>query len=468
MSVSNFLSLAIETALIGKVVRTTKNFVLESDYFGEFVSVERQKKINGCIGYWDENYNVLDKKTLIEKVAQSSYSATWTDSRHKDFNKSIYTELNTEYKIYFMYGATLFNESEVVGDSFDNTIYGIIVSDSQNRATFLPEVYPEAGWNYIKGQLLDKAGISESNYKFYKYQTHTISCTLLDYLLLPTVSFFNTNYRDTIPYSVGANGQITTDVTQCVRNVSSIYTLLLIDSVGYKFNANVLKNIRNEIDYYTSNIVQQNGEYQCKAFLLLVLNKMNIDGNIVKYLVKQLYTITHNLEPVFELGQVLLALCDVNPIIPRLEKEFENIKKHNEPKHTNSIKLDDIFRLNWHVQFLCCWIKHVDPRAEASDNPAIFVINTIEDQINYIFAKMHSTTIETNYEAVMYEAITSIYYIKNKYKMDTKKIEKIIQELFIRLNLKADQNGLYKFTEGSARIDITSHVIGGYLNLMCD
>ena len=71
---------------------------------------------------------------------------------------------------------------------------------------------------------------------------------------------------------------------------------------------------------------------------------------------------------------------------------------------------------------------------------------------------------ETNYYAVAYEGITSLYnIIENNEKMY---LEPIIEKLFIILNNRKNHYGLYKFLDNSVRLDITGHVINGYFNLL--
>ena len=47
---------------------------------------------------------------------------------------------------------------------FNNIEYGIIVEDSSgNRATYLPNVFPNKSWNYIKDSLMSKAGTKQKS-----------------------------------------------------------------------------------------------------------------------------------------------------------------------------------------------------------------------------------------------------------------------------------------------------------------
>ena len=76
--------------------------------FGIFSTVRRAHKIksypidiHGCIGYWDINFNTLNKTILYNNLLRVSYDSVWKDTRNKYF-KPIETEPETMLELDFM------------------------------------------------------------------------------------------------------------------------------------------------------------------------------------------------------------------------------------------------------------------------------------------------------------------------------------------------------------------------------
>src|SRR5438874_294809 len=103
----------------------------QSEYvFGVFVSVERGHAltkwpydIHGCVGYYNGNFEALDETFIYNKILDVAFKATQADNRHKYFKTSIYLDVNTTYKIYFMLLNVLRVDSSGMlsnGEPFDN------------------------------------------------------------------------------------------------------------------------------------------------------------------------------------------------------------------------------------------------------------------------------------------------------------------------------------------------------------
>jgi hypothetical protein len=74
-----------------------------------------------------------------------------------------------------------------------------------------------------------------------------------------------------------------------------------------------------------------------------------------------------------------------------------------------------------------------------------------------------TNTLETNYLAVAFECLCHICRYLNE-NTNTYLYDYLLL-LFVILQNKQDKaNGLYKFSDGSARLDITSHIINGILH----
>ena len=85
--------------------------------------------------------------------------------------------------------------------------------------------------------------------------------------------------------------------------------------------------------------------------------------------------------------------------------------------------------------------------------------NLLTKRIIAISNKFDSQT-ETNYYAVAFEALCSLYFIV-KAKYGYAMINQIFS-LFYELQQRINSYGLYEFLNKAARLDITGHVIDGF------
>ena len=185
----------IEKIINNRILRFDEKEI-PKNVFGVFVTIKRSKKdqivdylydVHGCIGYWNTEYSVLDNKTIIEKMYNVGYKAYYEDSRKKYFYGLASNNPETLFEIIFMLkpenGIIIINDNGIMsnGKEFNNREYGIIVENKLigNRATYLPEVFPDKSWKYIRESLLDKAGInSNENIIFYAYEANIIKKTI--------------------------------------------------------------------------------------------------------------------------------------------------------------------------------------------------------------------------------------------------------------------------------------------------
>ena len=213
--------------------------VIPQNVFGVFVSVKRSKSqklpnwpedTHGCIGYWDNNFNELDKTFIYRKLLEVSKSATHNDNRKSYFPKPLHLDHEASYEIYFM-KTPLISIERVTGrmkngKMFSNDEYGLIVSNRNNRATYLPKVFKKQSWTRIKMDLLRKANlVNTDGIMFYAYKCKIVSKQiqgLINARYVKTIfdnysGFINKNYRSFVPYSV-KDGEITIDRSNFVRN----------------------------------------------------------------------------------------------------------------------------------------------------------------------------------------------------------------------------------------------------------
>ena len=400
--------------------------------FGVFVTIKRSEKqkllywpynIHGCIGYWDEKYNILDNKTIINKIFEVGKSAFYNDSRKKYFNLPAEKDIWTEFEITFMLKPLYIVENgEIFINStnkpkFNNTDYGLIIQDiiTGERATYLPKVFENKSWDFIKSSIKEKAGVTNSdNLLFYAYKAKVISKNIDQFLKKNggnTIdieiiknnfgNFLNKYYVDFIPYEIISN-KIIIDKYQYVRNIATLYD---IKTFIKNINTSVKKLIKENLNYYIKLYLDNSQELrQASGFLALVLQlikdeeQINDYDNIIKLILKNLYkeVIDKKLEYKFELGEVLmtLSILDQKPLI--LNEQINFLLSIIEFENT----IDIIFQLNWISKFIQSY------KSRIPIETGLFML--IYNHLIIIIPKINSLN-ETNYLAVGYECITCIY-----------------------------------------------------------
>jgi AMMECR1 domain-containing protein len=437
---------------------------IPNNSFGVFVTVRRYQKLNkwpedihGCIGYWDNNYNNLSKEQLLENMTRVSYDATWNDSRKSYFKRPVYEDALTTYEIDFMLNPIYsVNENGILsnGDVFNNNKYGLIVVSGNRRATYLPNVFPDKKWEYIRDSLIKK-GNAKNKPTFFAYKVKLYSKKLYElinknYSSLVINSFqlfIKSKYKDFIPYEV-INNKNRTNKEQYVRNIATINDIL---STGLILRDKMINNL----DYYKKKY-QDNKTLmrQASSFLIRAYSKLGIEKDFIKEVCDYLYGSLSNLEPRFELGEVLISLVECCPNQNVLRNEQRKMYASLINKKNSST--DNIFEYNWQSKFLYYLYKNninKNSRNSSSYNHAIELSNRI-----ITITSSFDESNETNYIAVGFEALCSLYHLIPK-KDET--LNQIIK-LFYLLQ-KRFSNGLYYFNNKTARLDITGHVINGLL-----
>ena len=442
--------------------------VIPNNTFGVFVSVERSKNhtlkswpgnIHGCIGYWDPNYNIMNNDLIIDKIISCANDSVWKDNRRSYFKKSIYVDLKCLFKIYFMLlpikkinneSGEILNTKEI----FNNNRYGLIVegiSDNQNRATYLPNVFPNESWEFIKKSIIQKAGISNSEIRFYAYDCKIYSMTVSDYFIRPIQYFINKHYTNFVPYKM-VNDYIIIDKSEYVRNLAFIYDVLQMNQYGYSINNTVYNSITSNINYYKHKFnLDKKSMRQASAFLLLDIYLTNTNDQyfeiIKSYLYDQIINPDFN-NPIdinFELGEILMALSIVdkkNNILAKKLNKIPNIDQ-NAPV--------DIFRYNWFSK-LVINIDYPDYKLILTNKIIKFIDN-------------HPQYDETNFYAVEFESLSTLYTLINDPKLQSL-VEKYISELLIKLENRRNIFGMFHFKNGDVRFDITGHILNGYYALL--
>lgn len=274
------------------------------------------------------------------------------------------------------------------------------------------------------------------------------------YFLNGFTAFINQNYKDFIPYEI-KNDRIITDQTEYVRNIATMYDIMQLQSYFYtqqksisKINDEVIKQIENNANLYVVKYQQDPFSMrQASAFLALLLHKLSA----IKYqkeiedITDFLYAQLNNLEKQFELGEVLMALSILNPRNNLLNQQIDKIIKdieHYKPE------INHIFEYNWLSKFILAY-----------DHPyskkLFFLLYPKVMQTLQLFTYQE----ETNYIAVAYECLASLYAYNTTINA-LPFIQNLTTELTQRYNPKY---GLFAFINGDMRLDITGHIINGFI-----
>ena len=449
--------------------------IVPKNTFGLFVSVKRSSNdndnIHGCIGNWNNNFTNMNVNKIVKTLENISYSAANTDSRKKKF-KELYKDIYSKFEISLMLNPLLkINKITGImanGLKFNNNKYGLIVVYNQKKATYLPKVFNNKSWIYIRNNLIEKALskklstnefnniVSKNIVEFFAYKVKIyedniysiVNNNYKDYIIYEFLNNINNNYIDFIPYEI-KNGATIVTKNQNVRNCGMLYTLS-------RFFENLKKKdlLHNNILYYIEKFNNDKiNMRQASPFLLLsIFNilkyiKKNIYlkniykktfNDIISLLETQLQNIESNsIDKNFELGEICMALNIVKPDV-KLLKNIDNIM-YNELSF-ETVNKDTIFRINWHIKFLF----NNPHNIKYNDKHKILLISSIENICENL-----TETDETNYLAVGFEALKTC----NSNRKD------LIFKLFYFLQ-KRFINGLYYFKDlSTARYDITGHVL---------
>ncbi len=442
---------------------TLKMIKIPPQTFGFFITVHRSQPlsvwphdIHGCIGYWEDKR--MSKETIIGKIPGIAHSSFFTDSRVQYHKIPLIEDPDARIEISFMQLPL----TPILGNrkTFDNEKYGLIVDSNEGRATYLPKVFETKNWAEISTSLLQKARVKTG--KFYQYETSVVEGKMrtifdreyLDWVAQEYLFFMEVNYGNFVPYMV-EGGQVKIDKTEFVRNCATLCELL-----DFPVSKKLEAKIRRDIEYYATKWKNRNMQ-QANAFLIMAMAK--IGGKVTQTLVDicdELYKNLDGMDPQFQLGETLIGL---HQVCPRL-KELAHWQKWME-KRLEGLdgRVDNIFEYNWQAKFLFEIRKDIPAKRHA------------EELLRRLIGLKITEDMETNYLAVYFEAMMSLWGI-----LGGDMLANILPVWIFLLRrwkgvLFGIKNGVFKtqeiknsksfylfyFKNGTARIDITGHVING-------
>jgi AMMECR1 domain-containing protein len=442
----------------------TKNIIrIPAQTFGFFITVHRShplsewpQDIHGCIGYWEDKR--MSKAAIIGKIPGIANSSFFTDTRAQYHPIPLLEDPDARIEISFMQLPL----TPILGTRkiFDNEKYGLIVDSDQGRGTYLPKVFQTKDWSKISASLLQKAQVKSG--KFFQYETNVVEGKLrtifdreyLDWIAQEYLIFMEVNYGDFVPYMV-ENGQILIDKTENVRNCATLCELLDFP-VSKKLEAKISRDIK----YYVTKWKNRNMK-QANAFLIMAMKK--IEGKVSQTLVDicdDLYKKLDGMEPQFQLGETLIGLHQVCPRIKELAHWQKVMQKRLEGL---DMRIDNIFEYNWQAKFLFEIRKDIPAKSHA------------EELLRRLIGMKINDDMETNYLAVYFEAMMSLWgilggdllanilpvwvFLLRRWKNGLFSIK---NGVFNTQEIKTLRVfNLFYFKNGTARIDITGHVISG-------
>jgi hypothetical protein len=450
--------------------------LLPKNAFGIFTSIKRNKKLNvfpvdihGCIGYWDPNFYKLSQTNLYENMLRVSYDALWNDERRHSFEipieKDPYSHLELDFMLEPFY--EIDKSSGLIPSlkniSFDNNIFGIIIQSRNKsnvrKATYLPGVFSSISFHDIIKSIKKKAKINNNNenYDIFAYKIKKITRTFIELLGTPCIDISikrflkfitsSNHYKEKEKYFFVyfyKNNKFSWNSDEDVRNIS-----LLADILKYSilFPKVVNKKIINKIVKKIIHILENLNNYSSQSlsflgnFIKLYINSKNkfSKNKFSKKLLNELKF--GNPDPEFATPEIIIGL------------KKANISVNNNILNTYLKEISDfdsIFKLNWLIQLLYAY----------TINPSEEIINILVNKIITITNNIF--TYETNYLAVAFESLCFLQNFKS-----TEEITTLLFQLFYELEKrKVYDNILYGFLNKSARIDITTHVLNGFVQLL--
>lgn len=427
--------------------------------FGVFSTIRRAQRldhwpedVHGCIGYWNPSFDPLSPATLFSKVNSVTHSAIHTDDRRHYFG-SIELDPNTVVEVDWMMTPlqsvdlmTGYLEGSQL--RFTNEKYGLIVqtmSSPIKKATYLPHVFPSTmKWSDLLESIRKKAGIeSNESIRCYAYEIQQWTAPLHSLLTMPFFTHYqmgkvirtlfehqDTSQRFLFPYEY-QKGRYRWNQEEEVRNLS-----IMSDMVKWTTTYPFLISSQNR------RLLQQSVERVIPT----------IHSPQALSFIGHLYTLGIRLpDKRVYCGQLLDRLEDADRDFEQPERIIGAKKAGCEMRPLPSLTFDmgdSIFRMNWILQARIATGQTLSPT----------MIRVFFDTVK----RSMSNTMETNEIAVLFEGLC---YIHKYLPSSAKEARNRLFPLWYQLEERKQENGLYAFVNGNARVDITGHVLNGLYEL---
>jgi hypothetical protein len=427
--------------------------------FGVFVTARRSQPlqkwpidIHGCIGDWNADFHEMSRETLVEKACEVGYKAFWKDDRRNYFQQDILKEPNSVCEIDFLMLPVIpvdpfTGKFSTNGKQFSNDTHGLIVeSVNGSRATYLPGVFSRISWKQLKASLLQKAGVVGG--RFFAYTIRQVKVPIGMFCDSEQVALcLKTNFKHMLfqqvrkPYPFFpiqyTNGRFQMDKSEEVRNTGLLLDLVEAFQEAVPFTK-IQERFLTQAIGHASRLPLSD---QAKAFLLPCLSAM---GYRTEYLCRDLMKKLKTMDRQFAFGETVVGIAKGGCKYLLLPYKSYLLKSYP------LVGADAIFQINWDCQALVAMGVKPFPKP-VLDSLVAWVTN----------AKFSERTF-TNLLAVSWEAIQTVYpHCSLYYK---KVLDPFRLSLCWLLQQRVDPTypTVYLMVRGDARLDITSHVLGGW------
>jgi len=454
-------------SLFKKKIIDDENIIMKlfpENVFGIFSTIRRFHKlksypidIHGCIGYWDNNFNILTKRDLYTNLLDVSYKSVWSDNRNQYFT-AIETDPYSFFELDFMIKPLykIDKTSGIISDinkPFNNNDFGIIIQsyDKTMKATYLPGVFPNITWKSLIVSIKNKATIVSDNFEVFAYKIKQLKSQFINILISDFfiytcihnyVRFLINNMNINLKYPfiyLCKNNKLEWNDNDDVRNIATLSDILKYISLYPNVaNKTEIKKIEKKASFIYNHLDDYNS--QALSFLGIIVEQQN-KVNIKKVFCEKLINDLPFVETDFARPEIIIGLKKANCIF-----------KNNEILPFLSYNLNDsIFKMNWIIQAIVTFHK----------KPSQLLINIVEKKIKDTILSQKNR-METNYIAVAFESLCFAYYSTGK-----SFLLNLLFELFFELELRKNcYNVFYSFLDNNARVDITGHVNNGLLLLL--
>ena len=412
--------------------------------FGVFVTITLPRAlaafpydIHGCMGYWERAFQPASQQELKRQCAVVAAKAAWVDDRGRAHAQPLQQDVDAKFEVSLMQAPLM--EVNVRtgrlpnGRHFNAAVYGLIVVADGGTATYLPGVFRSSiAWQTLTASLVQKAGtaLTETT-KFLAYTCLREASTIWEVVtggfvprLLQEISVSMDAHilKDSrVPYGVTKLGRTTYRDSDEVRNYALVNDCKKL-TLSTAARAVLEKALRRK--------PQDPAAYPFYA----------LATGITRPYCALMYGKIRDMEPVFaqgEAGIALSELCYRDAPLRAVQKQMQTRAAARMAPVVN-----DIFELNWQAKFLVSLEKH-QPHEEH--------VKLVERAYRNWFKLDTLAALETNFLAVALECGGALFVTH----ADTRDC------LFPLLCALQDRykNGVFYFTDQTARLDITGHVI---------
>jgi AMMECR1 domain-containing protein len=427
--------------------------------FGVFVTARRARPlpkhpedIHGCIGYWSPTYQEESRDLLLEKACEVGYKAFWEDSRREAFSRNILQEPDSFCEIDFLMLPVVPVDSmsgrlAINNKPFDNGSYGLIVEGMDRKsATYLPGVFPQMPWKVLKQSLLEKANSLAG--RFYAYKIRQLKIPIGSFCDSPEVALclketfkrmLFQHARKSYPFfPLYVNrGKFRYAKEEDVRNTGLLLDLVEAFQDGVPFS--------KAQETYLTHIVGATERLplsdQAKAFLLPCLSAM---GYRTEYMCRDLVSKLRKMDREFQFGETVVGIAKggcKHLLLPHRKFLLESYPLKGP---------DSIFQLNWDCQALVAIGQKPFPKP------------VLESLVSVLHEIQLGPETFTNVLAVSWEVIQTVYPYCSVYFQKQLDFYRLYICWLLQQRIDDEHPTVYKMLTGEARLDITSHVLGGW------